>query len=75
MGPLFANCVIVLPKPSSSTATRMRPGFVLFASPTTMFRFCCVVLPAAFAGLPMIMTWYESVPTAFGPEQLTALPS
>ena len=40
-----------------------------------MFTVCCAVLPAALAGLPMIMIWYGSTPTAFGPVQLTDLPS
>ena len=50
---------MVLPRPSSSTATMMRPGTTvpleLVARPTTMLRFCAAVGPDALAGLPMIM--------------------
>jgi hypothetical protein len=76
---LVANEVMALPNPSSSTETMMRPGtsvpLALLASPTTMLRFCCLVFPAALAGLPMIMIWYGSAPSVFGPVQLAALPS
>src|ERR1700676_1117074 len=52
---LVANCVIVLPAPSSSTTTLIRPGVVPLTKPTTIFNFSCVLLPVAFAGLSMIM--------------------
>jgi len=44
---------MVLPAPSSSTATLMRPGAVVpSASPTTIFKVSAAVLPGAFVRMP-----------------------